>query len=175
MLTLRQVWTVTAALSLILVIAWWQAESAHAATGKEIDVSVDVALENFQKEVSGGKEFLNSSKGVLCLPKVVKAGVGFGGEYGEGALRIHGTTVDYYNIAAASFGFQFGGQIKTVILRIYGDFANQYELTILTSDELVPVLQAFIRYEEAGDRYVLSELPKLGERRFILSAPAPRR
>jgi lipid-binding SYLF domain-containing protein len=116
MLNLRHEWTVTAVLSLILAIAWWQTESASAATGKEIDVSVDVALENFQKEVSGGKEFLQSSKGVLCLPKVVKAGVGFGGEYGEGALRIHGKTVDYYNIAAASFGFQFGGQIKTVIL-----------------------------------------------------------
>lgn len=103
-------------LGFLLSVSSWQAERADAATGKEIDVSVDVALENFGKEVAGGKEFLKSSKGILCLPKVVKAGVGFGGEYGEGALRIGGKTADYYNIASASFGFQFGGQIKTVVL-----------------------------------------------------------
>jgi hypothetical protein len=99
----------------LLGCAWW-AEPAGAATAREIDVSADVALEAFQKEVAGAKEFLESSKGVLVLPKVLKAGVGFGGEYGEGALRIASKTVDYYNIASASFGFQFGGQMKTVIL-----------------------------------------------------------
>jgi len=39
-----------------------------------------------------------------------------GGEYGEGALRIGGKTADYYNVAAGSFGFQFGAQVKTFIL-----------------------------------------------------------
>ena len=47
---------------------------------------------------------------------MIKAGVGFGGEYGEGALRIDGKTVDYYNTAAASFGLQFGAQAKTIVL-----------------------------------------------------------
>ena len=89
---------------------------ASAATAREIDVSVDVALENFEKEVRGSKAFLEGSKGVLVLPKVLKAGVGFGGEYGEGALRIDGKTVDYYNTVAGSFGFQFGAQAKTIIL-----------------------------------------------------------
>lgn len=85
-------------------------------TGKEIDVSVDVALEHFTKEVRGAEEFLKISKGVLVFPKVYKAGFWLGGEYGEGALRIDGKTVDYYNMAAGSFGFQFGAQVKTVIL-----------------------------------------------------------
>ncbi|GKS59327.1 lipoprotein [Nitrospira sp.] len=89
---------------------------ASAKTAREIDVSVDVALEEFQKKVTGGKEFLASSKAVLVFPSVLKAGVGFGGEYGEGALRIAEKTVDYYSMASASFGFQFGGQIKTVVL-----------------------------------------------------------
>ena len=43
-------------------------DSAHAATAREIDVSVDVALEDFEKEVSGGKEFPAASKGVLLAP-----------------------------------------------------------------------------------------------------------
>ena len=88
----------------------------QAKTAKEIDVSVDVALEQLQTEVSGGKEFLASGKGVLVLPHVIKAGFGFGGEYGEGALRVGGKSVDYYSIASASFGFQFGAQEKTVVL-----------------------------------------------------------
>jgi len=52
----------------------------------------------------------------LVFPSVIKAGVGIGGEYGEGALRIGGKTVDYYNTAAASIGFQLGAQSKRVII-----------------------------------------------------------
>ncbi len=90
--------------------------SAFAASAREIDVSVDVALERFEAEVNGSKTFMQTSKGVLVFPQVLKAGVGFGGEYGEGALRIDGKTVDYYNTVAGSFGFQFGAQAKTIIL-----------------------------------------------------------
>ncbi len=101
---------------LAICLAFFQAVDSNAATAKEIDVSVDVALENFHKEVKGAKEFFKSAKGVLVFPKVFKAGVGVGGEYGEGALRIGGKTVEYYNTAAASFGFQLGAQKKTIIL-----------------------------------------------------------
>jgi lipid-binding SYLF domain-containing protein len=104
-----------AALLSVLGIFFW-GSFAHGDTAREIDVSVDVALENFEKEIQGGKEFLRGAKGVLVFPKVIKAGVGIGGEYGEGALRIGGKTVDYYNTAAASIGFQLGAQAKSVIL-----------------------------------------------------------
>jgi lipid-binding SYLF domain-containing protein len=100
----------------IVILNGWLSSPASAATAREIDVSVDVALENFDKEVKGSKTFLENSKGVLVFPKVLKAGVGFGGEYGEGALRIDGKTVDYYNTAAGSFGLQFGAQAKSIIL-----------------------------------------------------------
>ena len=109
--------TIVAVMALMtLCFMVFQSANAYAATAKEIDVSVDVALENFQKQVKGGNEFLKTAKGVLVFPSVFKAGVGIGGEYGEGALRIGGKTVDYYNTAAASFGFQLGAQKKTVIL-----------------------------------------------------------
>jgi lipid-binding SYLF domain-containing protein len=106
------VWSVALGLLLTLCVA----QICQAKTAKEIDVSVDVALEQLLQEVPGGKEFLASGKGVLVLPHVIKAGFGFGGEYGEGALRIEGKSVDYYSIASASFGFQFGAQEKTVVL-----------------------------------------------------------
>jgi len=53
---------------------------------------------------------------VLVFPKVYKAGIGIGGEYGEGALRIGGNTVEYHNTVAASIGCQLGAQAKSVIL-----------------------------------------------------------
>ena len=96
---------------------------ALAKSAKEIDVSVDVTLEQFAKDIKGGKEFLKSAKGVLAFPSVIKAGIGIGGEYGEGALRIGGKTVDYYSTAAASIGFQLGAQSKRIILVFMQDGA----------------------------------------------------
>ncbi len=88
----------------------------YAASTQQIDIEVDGALERFHKEVEGAEQFLKKAKGVLVFPEVVKVGIGIGGEYGEGALRINGTSVDYFSTAAASIGFQLGAQLKTVIL-----------------------------------------------------------
>jgi len=104
------------AMGFVVLAGSWGADSAVAATAREIDVSVDVALEKFEAEVGGAKQLLASAKGVLMFPKVIKAGFGFGGEYGEGSLRIGGKTVDYYNTIAGSFGFQVGAQAKTIML-----------------------------------------------------------
>ena len=88
----------------------------YADSAKEINASVDVALSRFKQEVRGADAFLKGAKAVLVMPKVLKAGIGLGGEYGEGALRIHGKTVDYYKMLSASWGFQLGAQQKSVIL-----------------------------------------------------------
>ncbi|VAX25006.1 Uncharacterized lipoprotein Bmul_4930 [hydrothermal vent metagenome] len=90
--------------------------TAQAASGKEINIKVDAALERFKKEISGADAFLKEAKGVLVFPGVIKVGIGIGGEYGEGALRIGGKTVEYYSTAAASIGLQLGAQSKIVIL-----------------------------------------------------------
>ena len=109
--------TIIMFLGLSLVIgAFWQPGTSYAKSAKEIDIRVDTALERFNNDIKGGKEFLKTSKGVLVFPSVIKAGIGIGGEYGEGALRINGKTVDYYSTAAASIGFQLGAQSKTVIV-----------------------------------------------------------
>lgn len=101
-----------ACLSLLLV----SCDKSYAASAREIDVSVDEALKRFNKEVPGSTEIVKKAKGVLVFPNVIKAGFGIGGEYGEGALRIDGKTVDYYNTMAASIGFQLGAQSKTIVI-----------------------------------------------------------
>ena len=112
----------TLLLSLLLIVG---SSVAFAKSAQEIDVSVDVALEQFNKDIKGGKEFLKSAKGVLVFPNVVKAGFVVGGTYGEGALRIGGKTVDYYSTAAASFGFLAGAQSVRVIIVFMQDDALQ--------------------------------------------------
>src|SRR5512136_2110192 len=100
----------------VLLLALAGAGSLGAATAKVIDAKVDAALERFAKEVKGSGELLQKAQGVLVFAGVVKAGIGIGGEYGEGALRIGGQTVDYYSIASGSIGLQFGAQKKDVII-----------------------------------------------------------
>jgi lipid-binding SYLF domain-containing protein len=80
------------------------------------DVKVDGTLAHLQQTVKGASNLLHRAKGVLVFPGVLEAAFWGGAEYGgEGALRIGGRTVDYYNIAALSFGAQFGVQQKDVI------------------------------------------------------------
>jgi lipid-binding SYLF domain-containing protein len=100
----------------LMVASVWLSSSALAASAKEIDAGVDDAIEKFGTEVKDGKNFLASSKGMLVFPRVLKGGAGFGGEYGQGALRVAGKTVDYYSMLQGSFGFQLGGEIKTVFI-----------------------------------------------------------
>ena len=101
----------------------------YAASSIEIDAKIDATLKDFYSKVGGGETLAKKAKGILVFPSVLKAGFWIGGQYGEGALRINGETVNYYNIAGASFGFQFGAQSKSMILlfmtnEALSDFSN---------------------------------------------------
>ena len=101
--------------------------TAYAASKQEIDVYVDEALAEFKNYTPAGTKLAAKSRGMLVFPKVYKAGIGIGGEYGEGALRIGGQNVAYYSTAAASIGFQLGAQRKAqVILFMTDDALNKF-------------------------------------------------
>jgi lipid-binding SYLF domain-containing protein len=108
---------------LITVISAFLSSNSLAKTAREIDTSVDVAIERFHKQVKGAEEFVKTSKGMLVMPNVVKGAFIVGGEYGQGALRIGGKSVDYYNTISGSFGFQIGGESKDIILLFMTDEA----------------------------------------------------
>jgi lipid-binding SYLF domain-containing protein len=108
--------TIATVFIIALLIAPSFSHVAQAATAREIDVSVEVALDRFKNEVKGAEEFLANAKGVLVIPNVIRVGFGLGGEYGEGALLIDGKTADYYSTAAGSFGFQIGAQSKNIVI-----------------------------------------------------------
>jgi lipid-binding SYLF domain-containing protein len=108
---------------LLMIIGVFLSSNLYAKTAKEIDASVDVSIERFYKQVQGASELVQKAKGMLVMPNVVKAAFIVGGEYGEGALRIGGKSVDYYNTVAGSVGFSIGGQSKDIILLFMTDEA----------------------------------------------------
>lgn len=75
-----------------------------------IDARVDSTLDFLYTNYPGTASLRDKAAGVLVMPLVTKAGLGIGGAYGRGALRVGNTTVDYYSSASASVGLQIGAQ-----------------------------------------------------------------
>lgn len=113
-------------LSLVFLLC---ALDAQAASKTEIDAETKETVQNFYKHTAAGRELAKKAAGMLVFPNVIKAGIGIGGEYGEGALLLKGKTVGYYSIAAASIGFQLGAQARSQIVlfmndKVLGGFRN---------------------------------------------------
>jgi lipid-binding SYLF domain-containing protein len=106
------VWTVC----LVLVGSLTLPSTSQAATAQAIDASANKAIAQFKSQVKGADAFLRGAKGYLIFPEVIQAGIGIGGEYGEGALRVGGKSAAYYSIAAGSIGFQLGAQRKSILI-----------------------------------------------------------
>lgn len=81
-----------------------------AAAAARIDRDVDNVLRNLYDTTPSARMLSKRAKGILVFPGVVQAGFIGGAEFGTGAMRQGGRTVDYYNFFAGSFGFQAGAQ-----------------------------------------------------------------
>jgi len=93
------------------------ATPAAAKDRAEIAREVAATLKEFRANTPPKVQaYVARAKGVLVFPSVVKAGIGIGGEYGEGALLVGNKLVEYYSVAGGSIGFQFGAQSRSQIL-----------------------------------------------------------
>ncbi len=109
---------------IIIAIAAFSAPSrSEAASAAAINADANATLHSFVRQIAGARELANKAAGVLVFPSVLKAGFGFGGEYGEGVLITQGRITWYYNIISASFGFQIGAQERSVIIMFMTDEA----------------------------------------------------
>ena len=75
-----------------------------------IDARVDATLAEMYRSYPNTESLAQKANGMLVMPLVTEAGLGFGGAYGRGALRVGGVTVDYYSTTKASAGLQIGAQ-----------------------------------------------------------------
>ena len=89
---------------------------SEAASAAEIEADANETLHSFVRQVPGARELATKAAGILVFPSVVKAGIGIGGEYGEGILLNQQRVEGYYNLISASFGFQLGVQERSVII-----------------------------------------------------------
>jgi len=85
--------------------AVWAASSAADLASRSNE-----ALQRLTAKVPAAKALAKDAKAVLVFPKVTKAGLGIGGQYGEGALIQGGKAVAFYSTAGASYGLQAGAQ-----------------------------------------------------------------
>ena len=85
-------------------------QTAIAETADELRREAQAALNSLYAKNPGAKAIGQNAVAVLVFPEIVRAGVGVGGQYGEGVLFKGGKAAGYYNTAGASVGLQAGGQ-----------------------------------------------------------------
>ena len=86
------------------------APPAAAATAAALTRDAQAALNSLYAKNPGAKAIGKDAIAVLVFPSVVKAGLGVGGQFGEGVLFRGGKASAYYNTAGMSAGLQAGAQ-----------------------------------------------------------------
>jgi len=84
--------------------------TAAAETADDLSRDARVALQELYEAKPIAKDFGDRAKAVIVFPNIVKAGLVFGGAYGEGVLIQDGRTDTYYNSFTGSWGLQAGAQ-----------------------------------------------------------------
>ena len=95
----------------------------NAKSSSEIDASIESALDRFAIEIQGAQTYLDGARGILVIPKMIKAGLVLGMEYGEGALVVDNIKVQYYRAFSGSLGLQLGVGSKDLVILFYDDEA----------------------------------------------------
>ena len=89
----------------------------------EIDAAIESSLNRFTEEIQGAESYLEGARGILVIPRMWKAGVLLGFEFGEGALIVDGIKIQYYKALTTSVGLQIGVGSKDLIVLFFDDTA----------------------------------------------------
>jgi lipid-binding SYLF domain-containing protein len=85
-------------------------QTAVAQTANELHHDAHAALNSLYAKNPGAKEIGKNAVAVLVFPEIVRAGVGVGGQYGEGVLFKGNKVAGYYSTGGGSVGLQLGAQ-----------------------------------------------------------------
>lgn len=100
--------------------------NAIAATAEDLDKDSQQALQTLYTSQPVAKTLSHSAKAILVFPNIVKAGLVFGGGYGEGVLLKGSKVADYYNSVTGSWGLQIGAQSYGYAVFLMTDKAVRY-------------------------------------------------
>lgn len=99
---------------------------ARAATAEDLDKDAAQALDRLTRQNPAAAQLASSAKATLIFPNIVKAGLVFGGSYGEGVLKVGKRTEGYYNSVSGSWGLQAGAQSYGYVVFLMTDSAVKY-------------------------------------------------
>lgn len=99
---------------------------ASAATADDLARDSKQALQTLYQAEPVAKTLAQNAKGILVFPNIIKAGLVFGGSYGEGVLLRGSQVVDYYNSVSGSWGLQIGAQSFGYAVFLMTDDAVNY-------------------------------------------------
>ena len=99
---------------------------ADAATAEDLDHSAAQALQTLYRTNEAAAKIGKVAKAALIFPNIVKAGLIFGGGYGEGVLMEGPQAIDYYNSVTGSWGLQAGAQSYGYVVFLMNDKAKSY-------------------------------------------------
>jgi lipid-binding SYLF domain-containing protein len=98
------------AAALVLLAGPSAAQDKGKTAAGELTSQSQAALAQLVAKAPLAKTLNAKAVAVLVFPKITKAGLGIGGQYGEGTLLKGGKAAAYYKTTGASFGLQAGGQ-----------------------------------------------------------------
>lgn len=101
-------------------------QQAVAASAEDLNKDAEQALQILYKSNPTAESLSKKAKAILIFPKMVKAGLVFGGAYGEGVLSKGGKFGQYYNSVTASFGWQAGAESYGYVVFLMSDKAVKY-------------------------------------------------
>jgi lipid-binding SYLF domain-containing protein len=113
-------------LSAAFLTAMVAATPAVAASASDIDRESAHALRMLYKTNPTAEMLSHRAKAVLVFPNIIKAGLVFGGAYGEGELLRDGKHAGYYSSFTASWGLQAGAQSYGYAVFLMTDKAVKY-------------------------------------------------
>jgi lipid-binding SYLF domain-containing protein len=99
---------------------------AGAATAAELERDARQALQSLRQTNPVADNIARAAKATLLFPNIVKAGLVFGGSYGEGVLFKNGQVANYYNSVSGSWGLQAGAQSYSYVVFLMTDDAVRY-------------------------------------------------
>jgi len=102
------------------------ASMALGASAASLDSNGAAALQRLLAASPKARLFQQKAHAVLVFPRIIKAGFIVGAQSGDGVLFVHGRPEAYYNISAASYGLQAGGQAFSYVLFFMNDSALKY-------------------------------------------------
>ena len=117
---------IAALIAMASVVSMGVAGQADAATAEDLDKDSAQALQTLYQTNAFSETISRSAKAVLVFPNIVKAGLVFGGSYGEGVLMKGSKVVDYYNSVTGSWGLQIGAQSYAYAVFLMTDEAVRY-------------------------------------------------